>query len=57
MAATLTYTVADLAEVLGISESHVRRLAKAGDLPVLAIRGRTLFSRSAIDAWIAMSAA
>ena len=55
--AALTYTVAELAEELGISKSHVRRLAKAGDLPVLAIRGRTLFARAAIEAWIARSAA
>ena len=48
----LTYTVAELAKVLGISESHVRRLAKAGRLPVLSIPGRTLFARAAIDSWL-----
>lgn len=53
----LTYTVAELAEALGISERHLRRLAKAGDIPVLNIPGRTLFSRAAIDAWLARSAA
>lgn len=48
----LTYTVAELADALGVSESHVRRMAKAGDLPVLNIPGRTLFARAAIEAWL-----
>lgn len=48
----LTYNVAELAAVLQISESKVRRMVKAGQLPVLAIPGRTLFARAAIDAWL-----
>lgn len=50
--ARLTYNVPELAAVLGISPSHVRRLAKAGRLPVLSIPGRTLFARAAIHAWM-----
>lgn len=48
----LTYTAAELATELGISETHVRRMAKRGDLPVLPIPGRLLFSRVAIAAWL-----
>lgn len=48
----LTYTAEELATELGISKSHVYRMARAGDLPVLAIPGRTLFARAAIDRWI-----
>jgi excisionase family DNA binding protein len=42
----LTYTVPELAEALGIGERHLRRLAKEGVIPTLAI-----------EAWLARSAA
>lgn len=55
--AGLTYTVSELAPLLGISERHLRRMVKDGLIPVLDIPGRTLFSRVAIEAWLARSAA
>lgn len=46
-----TYTVAEAAEVLGVSDWYVRRQIKAGKLPVLPLAGRVLrLPRKPIDA-------
>lgn len=50
----LTYTAAQLAEVLNVSERHVWRMADAGELPApIRIGRRVLWPRKAIDLWLA----
>jgi excisionase family DNA binding protein len=49
-----TYTVAQLAELLGVSERHVHRLRDQKKIPGEHRIGRCVrFSRAVIDAWLA----
>jgi len=51
---TATYTVADLAEMLGVSERHVHRLKQAKEIPgLIRLGGRIVFSKVVIDKWLA----
>ncbi len=48
-------SVKELAAYLGISESGVYRLLKAGDLAPVKVRGRTLFERQEVREFIEAS--
>lgn len=48
----LVYTVAQAAEVLQCSDRHVRRLVKAGRLPVVYLGDRPMIPRRALEAWL-----
>lgn len=53
MVAALAYTAAEAAEVLGVSESHLRRLAKRGEGPPrLELGRRLLFPKGRLHAWL-----
>jgi excisionase family DNA binding protein len=46
-------SVDDVARVLGVSESGIYRLVRAGDLPRVKVGSRTLFEPAAIRVFIA----
>lgn len=48
----LAYNVEEVAEVLGISKSHVYQLAKEKQIPVLQLGKRIVFPISALEEWI-----
>lgn len=51
---TATYTIGELAELLGVSERHVHRLKDAKEIPgLLKLGGRIVFSKVQIDKWLA----
>lgn len=51
---TATYTVGELAGMLGVSERHIHRLKKANEVPgLLKLGGRVLFAKAQIDRWLA----
>ena len=50
MTERLTYTVAEAAALLGISESHARRLIRKGEFPVIQLGGRYVVPRVALEA-------
>lgn len=54
--AALTYSAAEAAKALGVSESTVYRMAARGVLPSRRLGTRLIFSRVAIDAWLASEA-
>lgn len=47
-----TYSVKELAEVLGVSENKARQLTHAKDFPVLVIGVRRLTIISRLDQWL-----
>lgn len=47
-----TYTIKELAEVLGVSENKARQLTHAKDFPVLVIGVRRLTIISRLDQWL-----
>jgi len=50
---TATYTVADLAEMLGVSERHVQRLKAAKEIPgLMKLGGRVVFAKVQVDRWL-----
>ena len=50
---TATYTVADLAEMLGVSERHVHRLKQAKEIPgLMKLGGRVVFAKVQVDRWL-----
>lgn len=55
VAARRTYTVAEAAAILGISRTTAYECAKAGDLPVLRLRGRLVVPAAALDALLETS--
>lgn len=51
--AVATYTVADLAKLLGVSERHIHRLRDQKKIPGELRAGRCVrFSRAVIDRWL-----
>ena len=48
----LAYNVAEVAEVLGISKSHVYQLAKEKKIPVLELGKRKVFPIETLEEWI-----
>ena len=48
----LTYSVPELASVLGVSEKTVRVMAAKRQLPVVRIAGRVLFMREKVRKWL-----
>lgn len=51
---TATYTIGDLATMLGVSERHVHRLKDTNGVPgLLKLGGRIVFSKVVIDKWLA----
>ena len=46
-------TAAQAAGILGYSTQHVWRLARAGELPHIRIKGRYRFRRSHLASWLA----
>ena len=50
-----TYTIAEVAAILGISRTTAYECAKAGDLPVLRLRGRLVVPVAALDALLETS--
>ena len=52
----ISLSVAEAAAVLSVSERTVRNLLLRPDFPALKIGGRTLVSRSGLEAWIAQQA-
>jgi len=51
--ATLTYSAAEAARALGVSEWLVRRLVASGDLPSRRLGTRLVIPKRALDAWLA----
>jgi excisionase family DNA binding protein len=47
-----TYTVADMAEMLGVCEEVVRRLLRKGEMPGGRIGGQWRVHRGTFDAWV-----
>lgn len=47
-----TYSVKELAEVLGVSENKARQLTHAKDFPVLVIGAKRLTIISRLDQWL-----
>ena len=48
-----TYSIAELAKLLGVSQRHIHRLKDAKELPgLLKLGGRIVFSRVQIDRWL-----
>ncbi|MGH1492157.1 MAG: helix-turn-helix domain-containing protein [Acidimicrobiales bacterium] len=45
-----TYTVAEVAKILGIGRNTAYECCKSGEIPTIRIGGRILVSRNAIDA-------
>lgn len=53
MSAALAYTAAEAAQVLGVSESHLRRMAKRGEGPPrLELGRRLLFPKARLEQWL-----
>lgn len=51
---TATYTIAELAEMLGVSERHIHRLKDTNGIPgLMKLGGRIVFSKVVIDKWLA----
>jgi len=54
----LAYTVAEAAQVLGVSRSHLYRVAKRGQGPPrLELGSRILFPKAALHRWLEENAA
>lgn len=49
---SLTYTCAEAARALGVHESHIRRMAKRGELPSFMFGGRRLIAKTVLDTWM-----
>ena len=49
----LTYTVPEVAEMLGISRSTAYECVRRGEIPALKLAGRVVISRVAFDALLA----
>lgn len=49
----LTFTVAEAAEALGITERHYRRLIERGEVPHLRLGGRVVVPKVALTALLA----
>lgn len=47
------YTYAEVGRRLGVSHMTVRRMVKAGELPVIAVWGRTRITHRALAAYLA----
>ena len=52
----LTYTVPEVAEMLGISRSTAYVCVRRGEIPALKLAGRVVISRVAFDALLAAGA-
>jgi excisionase family DNA binding protein len=48
----LAYSFREVAEALGVSESHVSRLAKAGAIPTVVVGKRKLVPREEFEAFL-----
>lgn len=53
----LAYTVQEAAKATGLHRATLYRLAKAGELPLCHVRGRTLIRREHIEAMLLKSEA
>ena len=53
----LTYSVAEAAEVLGISESRMRQLVRSDGFPTVHIGRRSLVSIKGLERWVEEQAA
>ncbi len=52
----LTYTAEEVAQLLGCSPSSVRRMARAGRIPHIAVGRNLKFPKDAIGIWIQKAA-
>jgi putative molybdopterin biosynthesis protein len=50
MSARLTYTVPEVAELLGISRSSAYECVRRGEIPALSLGRRVVIAKTAIDA-------
>ncbi|HSH58532.1 MAG TPA: helix-turn-helix domain-containing protein [Acidimicrobiales bacterium] len=48
----MTYTIAEVAKVLGISEGHAYKLAKKGELPTVSLGDRRLVPHLALEVFL-----
>ena len=48
----LTYSAAEAARALGVSEATVRRLARRDQIPHMRLGTRLVFPKAALDSWI-----
>ena len=55
MQARLTYTVPEVAELLGISRSTAYECVRRGDIPALTLGRRVLIARATIDALLCVA--
>lgn len=53
----LAYTVAEVAETIGISEREVYRLCASGELPSRKVGRRVLIRRADLETWLDRSVA
>lgn len=56
MVARLTYTVPEVAELLGISRSTAYECVRRGDVPALVLGRRVLIARTTVDALLSPAA-
>jgi excisionase family DNA binding protein len=56
MADALVYTAAELAVVLGVSETTVYRLARRSEIPSRHLGRRIVFPKAVIDRWLERAA-
>lgn len=48
----ITYSIADLAHRLGVSQRHVQRLVSKGEIPSVKLGRRRLIARETVRAWL-----
>lgn len=50
--AKITLTVAEAAELIGVSQTTVYTMAREKQIPHARVRGRILFHRDVIESWL-----
>lgn len=48
----ITLTVNEAAELIGVSTTTIYTMARLGEIPHVRVRGRILFHRDSIEAWL-----
>jgi excisionase family DNA binding protein len=56
VSAALTYSAAEAARALGVSEATVRRLARRGEIPHQRLGTRLVFPKAALHSWLNQAA-
>lgn len=48
----ITLTVIEVAQLIGVSTTTIYAMSREGQIPTIRVRGRILFSRESIEAWL-----